>query len=175
MTENHSKINPGALATAFGDANDLASVWKVVPGELGACLGCPGVLFGQLLTALGSSGATQDRLWGNIWASKSCPEHVRTRPRNGFGAQNGPRWIFRRFGGHPARIFVDFRMLFRRFSFEPSATKRQNRNLKKESCDPHQPTWLLRCAVAQCSSHVFRNDCRTLHVQPFVMRTHKPT
>ena len=44
LTENHSKIDPGALATAFGDANDLASVLKVVPEELGACLGCPGVL-----------------------------------------------------------------------------------------------------------------------------------
>ena len=61
------------------------------------------------------------------------------------------------------------RMLFRRFSFELSATKRQNRNLKKESCDLHQPTWLLRCAVAPCCSYVFRNDRRTLHVQPFVI------
>ena len=60
-------------------------------------------------------------------------------------------------------------MLFRRFSFELSATKRQNRNLKKESCDLHQPTWLLRCAVVPCCSHVFRNDRRTLHVQPFVI------
>ena len=44
LTENHSKIDPGALATAFGDANDLGSVLKAVPEELGACLGCPGVL-----------------------------------------------------------------------------------------------------------------------------------
>ena len=44
MTENHFKIDPKALETAFGDANDLASVLKIVPEELEACLRCPGVL-----------------------------------------------------------------------------------------------------------------------------------
>ena len=41
------------------------------PGGTWSVSGMPRRAFGQLLTALGSSGATQDRLWGSIWASKS--------------------------------------------------------------------------------------------------------
>ena len=125
--------------------------------------------FGQLLTTLGSSGATQDRLWGSIWASKSRPEHVRTRPRNGFGRPRRPKMDFWAIWGPPGEDCCRFPNAFSSIFFKPFATKRQNRNLKKESCDPHQPTWLLRCAVDPCCSHVFRNDRRTLHVQPFVI------
>ena len=64
-------------------------------------------------------------------------------------------------------IFVDFRKIFRRISLEPPVTKAQNRNLKKESRDPHRASWLLRGAVASYCSHAFRNDFRTLHVEPF--------
>ena len=71
--------------------------------------GMPRRAFGQLLTALGSSGATQDRLWGSIWASKSRPEHVRTRPRNGFGRPRRPKMDFWAIWGTPAEcFFVDF-------------------------------------------------------------------
>ena len=167
MIENHSKIDPGALATAFGDANDLASVLKIVPEELGACLGCPGVLLNSSRPFFArperpkiGSGAAFGRQKAVLNTSGRVPETA-------LDAQDGPRWIFGRFGGHPARIFVDVRMLFRQFSFEPSATERQNRNLKKESCDPQRTSWPLRCALASYCSHVFRNDFRTLHVQPF--------
>ena len=168
MTENRSKIDPRALPTACGDANDVASVLEAVPEALGASLGCPSDAFGQLLAALGSPWAPQDRLWGGIWVSKSRPKRIRTRPCNGLG--------------RPKRSKIDFSSIwgpcgvdFRRFLPELCATKAQKQNLKKESCDPQRTSRLLRGAVASYCSHVFRNDFRTLHVQPFSMRTHKLT
>ena len=56
--------------------------------------GMPRRAFGQLLTALGSSRATQDRLWGSIWVSKNRPEHVQTRSRNRFGRPRRPEMDF---------------------------------------------------------------------------------
>ena len=61
---------------------------------------------------------------------------------------------------------MDFRLIFRRFSLAPPATKAQNRNLKKESRDPHHMSWFLRCAVASYYPCILRNDFRTLRVQP---------
>ena len=127
----------------------------------------PGEAFGRLLAALGSPGAPQDRLWAGIWASKSRPERVWTRLRNGLGARNSSRSIFRRFGVGLGWIFVEFWTIFRRFTLEPRATKAQKQNLKKESRDPQRTSWFLRCGLALYCSHVFRSDFRTLHVQPF--------
>ena len=100
---------------------------------------------------------------------KAAPSASGRVPETVLGVRDGPRSIFLRFWGDLARIFVNFRISFRRFSLEPSATKRQIRKLKKESCGPHRPTWLLRCAVASCCSYVFRSDRRTLHVRPCVI------
>ena len=100
---------------------------------------------------------------------KAAPSASGRVPETVLGVRDGPRSIFLRFWGDLARIFVNFRTSFRRFSLEPSATKRQIRKLKKESCGPHRPTWLLRCAVASCCSYVFRSDRRTLHVRPCVI------
>ena len=123
--------------------------------------------FGRLLATLGPPGASPDRAWGASWTSTSRPERVRPRPGNDFGPPNQPNIDFSSiFPGFWLR-FIDFQAIFRRFSFEPPATKQQNQNLKKESRDPHHTSWLLRCALASYCSHVFRNDFRTLHVRPF--------
>ena len=104
LTENRSKINPQALPTAFGDTNGVASVLGAVLEALGAPLGCPGDAFGRLLAALGLPGAAQDQLWGDIWASKSCPERVRTRPRSG--------------PGRPKRLKMGFSSIWCRFGMD---------------------------------------------------------
>ena len=104
-------------------------------------------------------------------AAFGCPKAVQSAsgrvPEAAWGAQNGPRSIFHRFGVDLGWIFVDFRMIFRRFSLEPRATKARKQNLTKKSCDPQRTPWLLRCAVASYCSPIFRNDFRTLRVQPF--------
>ena len=88
-------------------------------------------------------------------------------PEADLGAPNGPNSIFHRFGVDFGKVFIDFRLIFHRFSSEPRASKTRKQNLKKKSRDPQRTSWLLRCAVASCCSHVFRNDFRTLRVQPF--------
>ena len=89
-------------------------------------------------------------------------------PEAALGTQNVPRAILHRFGVDFGWIFVDFRMIFCRFSLEPRATKARKQSLKKKSRDPHRTSWLLRCAVASYCSHVFQvNYFQTLHVQPF--------
>ena len=92
--------------------------------------------------------------------SRACPDACPTRPGATTTAQD-------RYFVDLGCMFVDFRTIFRRFSFEPLATKAQIQNLKKESRDPHRTSWLLRWAVASYCSYVFRNGLRTLHVQPF--------
>ena len=81
--------------------------------------GTPWDAFGQLLAALGSPGATPDRLWGVIWASKNRPERVRTRPRNGFGCRNRPQIDF-------SSIFRRLRLRFHGFSVDCSLFVRSN-------------------------------------------------
>ena len=95
------------------------------------------------------------------------PSASRRVPKTTVSAQNCPRSILHRFCTDFGFVFCDFRAIFHRFSLEPPATKAQNRNLKKESHDPYPMSWLVRCAVVSYCSHVFRNDFRTLHVQPF--------
>ena len=72
---------------------------------LGASSGRPWDAFGRLLAALGSPGAPQDRLWGGIWASKSDPERVRTRPGNGLGHPKRPKIDFSSIWGGFSSIF----------------------------------------------------------------------
>ena len=138
----------------------LTGVSGMAPRALGASLGCPVDAFGWLLAVLGAPRAPQDRLRGGIWVSKRRPERIRTRPCNGLGRPKRSNIDF-------SSILGQFGVDFRRFSFELCATKAQKQNLKKESCDPQRTSWLLRCALASYCSHVFRNDFRTLHVQPF--------
>ena len=101
----------------------------------------------------------------------ACPNAIPSAsgcvPERALDALNGPRSISRRFSSDVTRIFVDFRISFRRFSLELHATKTPKQNLKNESHHPQRTCWLLRCAVASYCSHIFRNDFRTLHVQPF--------
>ena len=102
-----------------------------------------------------------------FWRSGSVPRASRCVSETALGAQNCPRSILHRFFMDFACMFMDFRKIFRRISLEPPVTKAQNRNLKKESRDPHRASWLLRGAVASYCSHAFRNDFWAVHFQPF--------
>ena len=132
----------------------LTGVLGVAPNALGVSLGRPGDALGRLLAALGAPGASQDRLWGGMWVSKSRPERIRPRPPNGLGRPKRSKIDL-------SSILGQFGMDFRRFSLEPRATKARKQNLKKESCYPQRTSWLLRCALASYCSYVFRNDFRT--------------
>ena len=109
----------------------------------------------------------QDRSCGLFLASWIYPERIPVRLRNGFECPKPPKInfasIFHGFGLHFRRFSKDFSSNFAR----PACDESTNRNLKKESRDPHRASWLLRGAVASYCSHAFRNDFRTLHVQPF--------
>ena len=83
--ENRSEIHFSALPIPFGDANDVTSIFGVIPEALGASQGLPGDAFGRVLAALRPPGASLDRSWGVIWMSKSRPERIRRRPQNDFG------------------------------------------------------------------------------------------
>ena len=152
----------GAFDSARCTASARTAHWK----GLAASPKRIGNTSGRLLAALGTPRASQDRLWVVMWASTTCPKRVWTRPRTTSGAPNSPRSIFRGFWIHFGLTFEGF---FVRFSFEPPATKAQNRNLKKGSCDPHRTSWRLRCAVAACCVYVFRKNFRILRVQLFVL------
>ena len=100
-TSELPRIDRKSLQNRSGSACDC--VWRrerpcerleSCPGGTWSVSGMPRRAFGQLLTALGSSGATQDRLWGSIWVSKNRPEHVQTRPRNRFGRPRRPEMDF---------------------------------------------------------------------------------
>ena len=115
-TSELPRIDRKSLQNRSGSACDC--VWRrerpcerleSCPGGTWSVSGMPRRAFEQLLTVFGSSGATQDRLWGSIWVSKSRPEHVRTRPRNGFGRPRRPKMDFWAIWGPPAEcFFVDF-------------------------------------------------------------------
>ena len=86
-TSELPRIDRKSLQNRSGSACDC--VWRrerpcerleSCPGGTWSVSGMPRRAFGQLLTALGSSRATQDRLWGSIWASKSRPERIQTHP-----------------------------------------------------------------------------------------------
>ena len=108
-TSELPRIDRKSLQNRSGSACDC--VWRrerpcerleSCPGGTWSVSGMPRRAFGQLLTALGSSGATQDWLWGIIWASKSHSDHVWTRPRNGFG--------------RPKCLQIDFSSIWGRFA-----------------------------------------------------------
>ena len=166
-TENVEKSIRKRFQLRWAMRTALTGVLGVAPRTLGASLGCPGDAFGRLLAALGAPRAPQDRLWGGTWVSKSRPEHIRTRPRNGPGRPKRSKIDFSSILG---QVGVDFC----RFSLEPRARKEQKQNLKKESYDPQRTSWLLRCGLASYCSHIFRNTFRALHIQLFSLRTHKP-
>ena len=159
-TENVEKSIRKRFQLRWAMRAALTGVSGMAPRALGASLDCPGDAFGRLLATLGAPRAPQDRLWGGIWVPKSRPKRIRTRPCNGLGRPNRSKIDF-------SSIWGPFGVDFRRFSLELCATKAQKQNLKKESCDPQRTSWPLRCALASYCSHVFRNDFRTLHVQPF--------
>ena len=131
-------------------------------------------LWGALATLLDSSwsllvrrGRPKISFGAAFWRPKAVPSASGRVPEAAPGAQNGSRWVFRRSGVDLGWIFVHVRMICCRFSFEPHATKARKQHLKEESRDPQRTSWLLRRAVALYCSHFFRNDFRTLHVQPF--------
>ena len=162
-------------ASVFDSAWCTECAQPLLRGRLEASWGCPGEPFGRFLAALGPPRAPQDRSQGHFFVPKAVLSAPRRVSETTWGAQNCPKSILRRFFTDLGSIFFDFRMIFRRCSFEPLATKAQNRSLKNESREFHQTSWLLRCAVASYRSYVFRNDFRTLHVQLFSLRTHKTT
>ena len=151
---------------------DSARCTKCARGWLrsrpGASWDPPGEAFGRSPNALGPPRTPKDRSRGLFWASRTRPKRVPARSRNGFERQKPPKInfasIFRRFGLRFRRYSKDFSSNF----FELPATKAQNRNLKKESRDPHFASWFWRGAVASYCLHVFRNDFRTLHAQPYL-------
>ena len=151
---------------------DSARCTKCARGWLrsrpGASWDPPGEAFGRSPNALGPPRTPEDRSQGLSWASRTRPKRVPARSRNGFERQKPPKInfasIFRRFGLRFRRYSKDFSSNF----FELPATKAQNRNLKKESRDPHFASWFWRGAVASYCLHVFRNDFRTLHAQPYL-------
>ena len=101
------------------------SSWSVS----GAARECFWTAFGHSWPAWGVS----DRPWDVIWVSKSRPERVRTRPRNGLGRPKWPKIDFSSIWG---RFEMYFGTIFRQFLLEPRATKARKQNLKKESRDP---------------------------------------
>ena len=156
LSRDKTKATKNGSEDAFGAPQCTTGSRTAHRQALGVSLARSVGAFGRLLTALGPLGAPQDRHLG----FNNRSERVWTRPRNGFG--------------RPKRSKIDFSSIwgpcgvdFRRFSPKLCATKAQKQNLKKQSCDPRRTSWPLRCALASYCSHVFRNDFRTLHVQPF--------
>ena len=111
--------------------------------------------------------ALPGHVWMGFERSKAVLSASRRVSETASSAQNRPRSILHRFFVDCGSIFVHFRKTCRRVSLEPPVTKAQNRNLKKQSCDHHRASRLLRGAVLSHCSHAFRHDFRTLHIQPF--------
>ena len=166
--QKRRKIDPKARSTAPGAPQAIGRRTKRLLERL--CGGSKPFWMapGRSWPARGVPRSALGRHLGAQRPSRACPDACPTRPGATTTAQD-------RYFVDLGCMFVDFRTIFRRFSFEPLATKAQIQNLKKESRDPHRTSWLLRFAVSSYCSHVFRNGLRTLHVQPFSLRTHKPT
>ena len=116
LSRDDTKTSKNRSASAFDGARCSKHAWTVLRAGLRASAGRPGDAFDRLLLAPGPSRTPQDRPWGGLWASKSCPERVRTspkrvrtRPWNGFGR---PKWP----GIDFSSIFGRFRDDFRRSS-----------------------------------------------------------
>ena len=93
VARKRSKIDPRALPIVFGDANGACE--RLGNGPRGSC-SVSGAPRGSFWSAPGLLGASPDRPWGSIWASKRRPERIRPHPRNGLGRPNRPRWPTRR-------------------------------------------------------------------------------
>ena len=145
----------------------LTSDWEWSQKLLERLWGGQGTLLDGSWPLLARPGRPKIGFGAALGRPKTVPSASGCVPEAALGTPNGPRSTFCRFGIDLGWIFVDFRMIFRRFSLEARATKARKQNLKKESRDPQRTSWLLRCAVASYCSHVFRNDFRTLHVQLF--------
>ena len=98
---------------------------------------------------------------------KAVPSASGRVPETAWALEMAQDRFFRRFWIGLGWIFVEFWTIFRRFTFEPRATKAQKQNLKQGGCDPQCMSWLLRCGVASYCSHFFRNGFRILHVLSF--------
>ena len=102
LSHDKTKETKNRFEGAFDDARCSTDAGTAHLEGLGMSPGRARDAFGQLLVALGTPGTFQDRLGGGIWASKSRPKRVRTRPRNGLGRPNQPEIFF----------FVDFGFIF---------------------------------------------------------------
>ena len=162
--QKRPKIDLKARSKPLGAALALGRL----TGRILECLRAgPGTLLDGSWPLLARPGRPKIGFGAAFGRPRAVPSASGRVPEAALGTQHVPRSIFRRFGVDFEWIFVDFRMIFCRFSLEPRATKARKQSLKKKSRDPHRTSWLLRCAVASYCSHVFRNDLRTLRVQSF--------
>ena len=135
-TARRPKIDQKLIEAGLEERSASQSGLVSVPGRSG---GASGAFLGRLEAILWRSwpllarlGRPQISLGTALGRPKAVPSASGRVPEKAWGAQTGPR------------------SLFRRFSLKPPATKTQNQNLKKESRDPHRASWLLRCAVVSC-------------------------
>ena len=170
--QKQRKIVPRSCSTALGALSALRDRSKVVRER-------PKTGPRRLLTGshalLARPGRPKIDPGAFFWRPGPVPSASRRVPKTASSAQNLPRSILHRFFVDCGSIFVDFRKIFRCISLERLATKAQNRNLKKESRDPHRASWLLRGAIFSYCSHVFRRTFGHYMFSFFSLRTHKPT
>ena len=161
--QKRQKIDPRVRSKPLGAPLALERLTGKILERL---RGGPGTLLDGSWPLLARLGRPKIGFGAAFGRPKAVPSASGRVPETALGAQNGPRSIFLRFWLNLGWMVVDFRKIFRRFSFEPRATKAQEQNLKKGSRDPQRTSWLLCCAVAFYCSYVFPNDVRTMHVQP---------
>ena len=123
--------------------------------------------FGRLRAALGSPRAFQDRPRGEFWASRSRPERVPARSRNGSERSKPPKMefssIFRRSCPIFDRFSVDFPSIFVRlarcdfcFFFARSLTaidKQNTENRKNAQVSRPSSVWPFELACTTCTIH----------------------
>ena len=151
----------------LGTRTPLQASWELFRTLLDRLWGAPATLLDGSWPLLARLGRPKIGFGGAFGRPKAVLSASRCVPEAASGTQNAPRSILRRIGIDLGWIFVDFRTILHRFSFEARATKARKQNLKKRARDPHGTSGLLRSAVASYCSHVFRDDFRTLRVQLF--------
>ena len=104
------KIVANMLPTSFGDKVALNVLFGTPKGR-------PRRAFRQLLAALGSPGALQERPWSGSWASRARPERVPRHPRNSF---ERPTLSKIDFSSIFSQIWLDFPCFFERFFLDLS-------------------------------------------------------
>ena len=155
--QKRQKIAPQAHSTVFFAPNMLSPGSGTVRKRLGRV---PGTLLDVSRPSVARPGRPKIGLGASFGLLQIVPSAFGRVPDTAVGAQDGPRLIFRQFLDERAWIFIDFDRFFG--GFRSSCLRRnQNRKLKKESCDPCCPTWLLRCAFASYCSCIFGNAIRT--------------